>query len=238
MSSWLSDNWGKVALIGGAGAAVCVGISLLVEANESQSKRAVAASRKRALKRANTSRRSFIADVFDAVGDGEQVNAAFSSEQLQSLFAKFKRASGGGNAISRDAFTAIFARMGVSDRNVIESAFQAWDADGNGEISFAEFASVIAVQKDGTQREKLEFLFEIWDVDGNGVISHAEMLKIYRTLCPGITDDQTNKAVGLTFRALDRDHSGTISRNEFARCQAFAEHFHALELRVEHIFCS
>ena len=76
-------------------------------------------------------------------------------------------------------------------------------------------ATVVAVQKDGTKREKLDFLFEIWDVDGNGIVTRGEMLKIYRTLCPGLTEAQTAAAVGATFRALDKDASGTISRSEF-----------------------
>ena len=153
---------------------VAIGISLIVEANSSSNKEAAIAARKRALRRARTSRRSSIARIFEEVGDaGGKVDAAFSPDQLQALYAKFTRSSGGNKPITREAFRAVFERMGVQDGRVIESAFQAWDADGNGEISFSEFASVIAVQKDGTKREKLEFLFEIWDVDGNGMITHG-----------------------------------------------------------------
>jgi len=131
------------------------------------------------------------------------------------LYARFTSRAGGEKAISRESFRAVFERMGVSDARVIESAFNAWDADGNGEISFSEFASVCAVQKEGTKREKLELLFEVWDVDGNGIITRNEMLKIFQTLCPGAPAAETSAAVANTFRQLDADGSGTISRGEF-----------------------
>jgi len=211
-TNWFADNWGKLALAGAAATGVAIGVSLLVEASAASKK---TESRSHRLKRARTSQRSEIARCFALVKEGGKADTAFSPEQLQALYARFTQSSGGEKSITRGAFGAVFERMGVTDGRVIESAFKAWDADGNGEISFSEFASVVAVQKEGTKREKLEFLFEIWDVDGNGIITRPEMQKIFRTLCPGASASETNAAVAATFRSLDRDNSGTISRGEF-----------------------
>jgi Ca2+-binding EF-hand superfamily protein len=86
--------------------------------------------------------------------------------------------------INRDNFMKAFNDIGIKNDDVIRSFFDAFDTNGNGTISFAEFASGLAVIGLGSEdpHKKLRFVFDAMDLNGDGVVNKEDLNKIIHAL--------------------------------------------------------
>ena len=65
-----------------------------------------------------------------------------------------------GFVLTREGFTAVFNDLGVTDKQIIQDAFEAFDVDGSGFVDFGEFVQSAAAVSRGAQAAKLGALFD------------------------------------------------------------------------------
>ena len=88
------------------------------------------------------------------------------------------------------------------------------DIDGNGQIDFEEFVSLMNKRtKETDTEEEVINAFKVFDKDGQGLISCNELYHIMTTLGDKLTEDE----VGEMIREADVDGDGFINYEEFVR---------------------
>ena len=81
------------------------------------------------------------------------------------------------------------------------------DVDGNGNIDFPEFLSLMARKmRDVDTEEELVEAFKVFDKDGNGFISAAELRHVMTNLGEKLTDEEVDEMI----READVDGDGEI----------------------------
>ena len=88
------------------------------------------------------------------------------------------------------------------------------DADGNGDIDFSEFLTMMARKmKDADSEDEIKEAFKVFDKDGNGYISAAELRHVMTNLGEKLTDDEVDEMI----READIDGDGQINYEEFVK---------------------
>eukprot|EP00112_Aurelia_sp_Birch-Aquarium-sp1_P013437 Seg2850.3 transcript_id=Seg2850.3/GoldUCD/mRNA.D3Y31 product=Calmodulin protein_id=Seg2850.3/GoldUCD/D3Y31 len=88
------------------------------------------------------------------------------------------------------------------------------DADGNGEIDFPEFLSMMARKmKETDSEEEIREAFRVFDRDGNGYISASELRHVMTNLGEKLTDDEVDEMI----READIDGDGQVNYEEFVK---------------------
>jgi len=88
------------------------------------------------------------------------------------------------------------------------------DADGNGDIDFHEFLSMMARKmKDTDSEDEIKEAFKVFDKDGNGFISAAELRHVMTNLGEKLTDEEVDEMI----READIDGDGQINYEEFVK---------------------
>merc|ERR1712159_373004 len=72
--------------------------------------------------------------------------------------------------------------MGVTDRGVIDSVFEAVDMNKDGRLQIHEVMSTLMLLTEGTESEKSKFLFKVIDQDRSGKVDQDEMRRFLRAL--------------------------------------------------------
>ncbi|XP_018575213.1 troponin C, isotype gamma-like [Anoplophora glabripennis] len=92
------------------------------------------------------------------------------------------------------------------------------DEDGNGEVSFEEFANLAArflVEEEDEDTEAIQMelkgAFRLYDRDGNGFITIEVLREILRELDEKLSEDDLDNMVD----EIDTDGSGTVDWEEF-----------------------
>ncbi|GJQ82102.1 hypothetical protein Trydic_g15889 [Trypoxylus dichotomus] len=91
------------------------------------------------------------------------------------------------------------------------------DEDGNGEVSFEEFAKLAArflvEEEEDTEAIQLELkgAFRLYDREGNGFITTEVLREILRELDDNLSDDDLDNMID----EIDADGSGTVDWEEF-----------------------
>ncbi|XP_028130419.1 troponin C, isoallergen Bla g 6.0201-like isoform X2 [Diabrotica virgifera virgifera] len=104
-------------------------------------------------------------------------------------------------------------RVTAADLDIIDEI----DEDGNGEVSFEEFANLAAkfmVEEDeDTEAIQLELkgAFRLYDKEGNGFITIEVLREILRELDEKLTEDDLDNMID----EIDADGSGTVDWDEF-----------------------
>jgi Ca2+-binding EF-hand superfamily protein len=101
--------------------------------------------------------------------------------------------------------------------------FTVLDRDRSGTVDFSEFLTALSKTTRGTLAEKLDWTFRLYDVNRDGFVSRAEMLRIVDAMyqmmgdsVPLKEDEATpEKRVDKLFAAMDTDHDGRLSKQEF-----------------------
>lgn len=101
--------------------------------------------------------------------------------------------------------------------------FRTFDENKDGNIDFREFICALSVTSQGSVDDKLGWAFQIYDLDGNGSISMTEMKEIIKTIYntrppkERLTHSGIQERTEQTFKKLDTNHDGKISRSEFIK---------------------
>ena len=86
------------------------------------------------------------------------------------------------------------------------------DDDGNQEIDFSEFLSLMARNMQDIEEEKvINTGFTVFDADGDGYISQEDLRTIMQSLGEQLTDDQLADII----REIDSTGEGRIDLHEF-----------------------
>ncbi|KAK4696845.1 calmodulin, partial [Phenoliferia sp. Uapishka_3] len=81
------------------------------------------------------------------------------------------------------------------------------DADGNGQIDFPEFLTMMARKmKDTDSEEEIREAFKVFDKDGNGFISAAELRHVMTNLGEKLSETEVSEMI----READVDGDGQI----------------------------
>jgi len=88
------------------------------------------------------------------------------------------------------------------------------DADGNGDIDFSEFLTMMARKmKDTDSEDEIKEAFKVFDKDGNGYISALELRHVMTNLGEKLTDEEVDEMI----READIDGDGQINYEEFVK---------------------
>ena len=88
------------------------------------------------------------------------------------------------------------------------------DLDGNGEIDFEEFVTLMNRRsKETDTEEEVLNAFKVFDKEGNGLISVTELRHIMVTLGDQLNEDEVDELL----READSDGDGFINYEEFIR---------------------
>ena len=96
----------------------------------------------------------------------------------------------------------------------LEEMIRIADADGTGDIDFAEFVTLMAHRiADEKSEETLRAAFSVFDTSGDGFINAEEMRRIMMHMGEPVTLDDVDQVI----RKVDRDGDGVIDYNEFTK---------------------
>jgi Ca2+-binding EF-hand superfamily protein len=111
----------------------------------------------------------------------------FTRNELEAIYENYKRVSASvvnDGKIDQHEFRQMLAAGGVPSWNAFlcDGLFKMCDIDGSGNISFEEFAHMLAVlhdkKRNGLPDERNRLLFHIYDVDKDGKISVKDLASI------------------------------------------------------------
>lgn len=98
------------------------------------------------------------------------------SERVVKVFKAIDKNQDG--TMSKDELRDCFKQVGVTDEGVVDRTFEALDVDGNGVLSFTEFAAGVLSIYGDLLEARFRALFRKHDVDGDGILS-KEQAKIF-----------------------------------------------------------
>ena len=148
-------------------------------------------------------------------------DSRFTQKALDELKKEFSRVdSSKTGELNSSRFRELAERIGIAaavpkaDQGKL---FRAFDADGNGTVSFMEVASSLAVLCTGTPEEKLGYLFTVYDTSKSGVIDRDELAILIRRMHEtavtlGRSDAQADALVDAILSKLDPRETGSVSR--------------------------
>jgi len=96
----------------------------------------------------------------------------------------------------------------------LEDMIRAVDLNGDGEIDFEEFISLMRLRMDERQRDPEEDLrdaFNMFDADRSGYIDRDEVRALMKKLAQTLTEDE----IDAIMEEVDTDGDGEISFDEF-----------------------
>jgi len=96
----------------------------------------------------------------------------------------------------------------------LEDMIRAVDLNGDGEIDFEEFISLMRLRMDERQRDPEEDLrdaFNMFDADRSGFIDRDEVRALMKKLAQTLTEDE----IDAIMEEVDTDGDGEISFQEF-----------------------
>ncbi|XP_025829805.1 troponin C-like [Agrilus planipennis] len=120
--------------------------------------------------------------------------------------------------IETDMIGIILDLLGTQlDGDELECVINEIDEDGNGEVSFEEFANLAArlLVEDDEDTEaiqhELKGAFRLYDKEGNGFITTDVLREILKELDEKLSDDELDNMI----EEIDADGSGTVDWEEF-----------------------
>jgi len=132
-------------------------------------------------------------------------------EAISEAFALFDK--NGDRAISSSEIGNVFKSLGLNpSQGQIEQMIKEFDRDGNGEIDFGEFVTMMTdkMRRPDTE-EEIRQAFLMFDSDRSGYISVAEFMYVLGKLGEKLSVDEAEEIIS----EADADGDGQISFEEF-----------------------
>jgi len=121
----------------------------------------------------------------------------------------------GGGTIETHELKQVLTELGDAPTDEeIEEMILLVDANGDGEIDFDEFLTLMRLRmgEDGDDNEqKLRDVFDVFDADGSGAIDRDEMRMLMKKLAQSLTEEE----ITAIMEEVDADGDGEISFEEF-----------------------
>ncbi|KAF8354526.1 hypothetical protein PRIPAC_96149 [Pristionchus pacificus] len=152
----------------------------------------------------------------------------FSKCELKYLYQCFKQNCPSGY-VTRDQFVAIFRQFFVMHKKsdagpYAELVFNTFDDDGNGRISFSEFAVQLSMFNKGTLDQRIDWLFDLYDKSRRGYIQEDEYMCVCSAMYALVGVHyykekhfpiKLKRHLKHQFQKLDKNRDGKITRSEF-----------------------
>ena len=118
-----------------------------------------------------------------------------------------------GGTISKDELKQLMNTLGLKPtQEELNQMVDEIDADGNGEIDFPEFLTMmLRKMNEGNPEKELMDVFMVFDKDGSGTISPDELRSAMRVIGEKLTDDEIEDAIKLA----DTSGDGEVDYDEF-----------------------
>lgn len=109
----------------------------------------------------------------------------------------------------------IFKSLDIkASKDEIKLVIKEMDIDGDGEISFEEFAKVMGVKMYGNFNDaEIKAAFNHFDKDGDGFITEIEL----KDCMAKMGKNYSNREIKRMIKSIDEDGNGMISIDEFAK---------------------
>jgi len=101
----------------------------------------------------------------------------YTIEELLQLRAQFFTDVPSGN-VTRPTFNTAAGFFGIRAPILCDMIFRAFDVNGDGVVTFFEFARAMSVMTRGTNTDKLLFAFDMLDVDKEGLLRPERVLPL------------------------------------------------------------
>jgi len=142
------------------------------------------------------------------------VSEKLSPEQLaefREAFSVFDK--DGDGTISEKELGTVMRALGLNPtEEELTQMVQEVDTDGNGEVDFDEFCSMmIRRMEDEDGDEEILEAFQVIDRDGDGFISEADLKDLMTNLGEKVTEEELKDMI----REVDLDNDGQVSFAEF-----------------------
>ena len=119
--------------------------------------------------------------------------------------------------LTRDEFAEALSLK--KDSIFVEQMFLLCDTDGNGFISFREFADMTVIFAKGSPDQKLELMFRMYDVDGNGTLEKHEFRKMLKSMMElvnaSVTSEQLDQLVDSLFSSAGFQNKEVLTVDDF-----------------------
>lgn len=106
-----------------------------------------------------------------------------------------------------------------ADSIFVEQMFQLIDVDGNGFVSFREFADMTVIFSKGSPDEKLELMFRMYDIDASGTLDRAEFKKMLKSMMElvnaSVSPDQMDSLVESMFATAGFQNKEQLTAQDF-----------------------
>lgn len=142
-------------------------------------------------------------------------------KELKSIFKKVDKDKSG--ELDEQEFREMLKQSGIvkgTSENEYDSLFKAFDADGNGTISFEEVATSLSVLSKGSPEEKLSYLFDVYDADQSNTLEKDELVLIVERMrataaALGRDVDKSSSFIDGLMGKLDPEQTGHIPRKDW-----------------------
>ena len=143
-----------------------------------------------------------------------------SSDEVKIKHANFMSKYPSGKMTRNDLIAESKEFLDDDNRFLAGSLFRVFDEDRSGSLEFPEFM-IASHCTSLNSSEKLGWIFNVFDADSSGTIDIVEvgrvMKAVFKVSGAEVDQEVTNACIQNVIDALDEDHDGEVSKEEFIK---------------------